>query len=713
MAKFGISKKKRDWLLGSNGFVYLDIPVDPTPGTTTTIEPSDTNIEMADLGGNTDIILAAGIHGPRVRLDTIVGTEGTPIRFFGEKDGDTLLTQIGDGSVTNNAALYNVDSDWVEFYSVFVFGGTCLVWEGRGRNFKAQNCVIKGDNINGFSGYRTKTDNDITVAAYIVELVNCDISEVIGEPFYFGQVNGPLFNNLSFLNILNCSGYDSGREPLQTSHCIDMDINHFSGFDCGLTDESGQNRALQIQDSNGVIRNSVFQSFGTTGSVYALFYKSDGVTLFNCFIEGEDSLFLGDGSAQDWWDNSIIKGNKPTILESCILYIKSNDVTTELCQVFNDQGDFVVRNCIISDNKVGVFADGRTDKDTYNLIDGGGNVFLPNTHPAFNITKNSLKMVTSVFHRNRGIAKRLPDPNLPTYTTNIITGTPTSGQTLTATPSGGDAGDGSSIVNTLHQWWRADNGAGLNRRRIASAVNDTYVLQAADVGKFINEGASGVNEFMLNGPEKDSAYTDVIAAGPFNPFTDIAWFTALDLDAADIATDEFVLNQGSGGNAVKTTAIAIPTYDGTYNGLDFDRATAQNLSIPQETKNTDWELWLNFKLTTLAGNQRLVGYGGSHYVRVTAAGRIFFGATDTGIDILAATDYLIRFKVQGATSLITINNGTPSAQTLTTNSVSGTGRLGCDSSDGNFADMKAKAMFDKVTELSAGNVTDMWTYYGY
>lgn len=706
------TRRVRALLVSGVGLVYTAIPVDPIPGTTTIINPSDTDISMADLGGNTDIIMAAGIHGPRIRLNTIVGSEETPIRFFGEKDGDTLLTQIGDGSVTNNSAFYNVDSDYVEVYGIFFYGGTVLVWEGRGRNFKAQNCIMQGDNINGFSGYRTKSDGDPTVAPYIVELINCDISKVIGEPFYFGQVNGPDFNNILFLYMLHCSGFNSGREPLQTSHCMNMDINHFSGMNCGLTDEGSQNRALQIQDSNGVIRNSLFQSFGVTGSVYGLFYKSDGVTFFNCFIEGEDSLFLGDGKVQDWWDNSIIKGSKPTIIESCILYIKNNRVTDELCQVFNDQGDFVLRNNIISDNKIGLFADGRTDKITHSIIDGGGNVYLPSTHPIFHPTVDLLQRVNSSLHHKRGMGKRTYDPGRPTYAANAISGTETSGQTLTATPSGGNAGDGSSIVNDLHQWYRSDNGSGLNRKRIKDAVNSTYTLQAADVGKVVNEGVSAVNDLMINGPEKASAYTGVIAAGAFNRFTDLPWYNALNLDAPDIATDEFVVNYGSGGNAVKTTGIALPTHDDSYNGLDFDNTTQQNLSIQQETKTTNWECWYVGTLKSLVSNQRLMGYGGSHYFRVKADGTIVWGAVDTGIVLSADTFYVIRIKVSGAASSITINNATPTVLTLSSNSTSGTGRLGSDHSDNNFSDQKMKEWFDKTGLLTAQQVTDMWTSYG-
>lgn len=101
---------------------------------------------------------------------------------------------------------------------------------------------------------------------------------------------------------------------------------------------------------------------------------------------------------------------------------------------------------------------------------------------------------------------------VPTATALGITGIEQNGQLLTLGYTYGDADDDLEGVTTF-QWYRADDGAGLNRTLIGGAEASTYTLIGADVGKFIN---CSVVPLALTGPspglEVESPYTGAIAA---------------------------------------------------------------------------------------------------------------------------------------------------------------------------------------------------------
>jgi hypothetical protein len=78
-------------------------------------------------------------------------------------------------------------------------------------------------------------------------------------------------------------------------------------------------------------------------------------------------------------------------------------------------------------------------------------------------------------------------------TAPTISGTPTQGQTLTLTDGDG-AEDWTGETSIARQWQRADNaGFSTNLTDIGSATNATYVLQAADVGKYVRCRVRGTN----------------------------------------------------------------------------------------------------------------------------------------------------------------------------------------------------------------------------
>lgn len=75
----------------------------------------------------------------------------------------------------------------------------------------------------------------------------------------------------------------------------------------------------------------------------------------------------------------------------------------------------------------------------------------------------------------------------PTASTVSFSGATTIGQTLTGTYTYTDADNDAEGFSTF-QWYRADNDTGLNSTAISGETNPTYMLQAADIGKYIRLG---------------------------------------------------------------------------------------------------------------------------------------------------------------------------------------------------------------------------------
>jgi hypothetical protein len=100
----------------------------------------------------------------------------------------------------------------------------------------------------------------------------------------------------------------------------------------------------------------------------------------------------------------------------------------------------------------------------------------------------------------------------PVASSVAFTGTPTQGQTLTGTYTYSDA-ESNAEGTSIKKWYRSDNTSALNRVAISGATAATYVLQAADVGKYIQFAVTPVaSAGTTTGTEVFSAYSAVIAS---------------------------------------------------------------------------------------------------------------------------------------------------------------------------------------------------------
>jgi hypothetical protein len=185
----------------------------------------------------------------------------------------------------------------------------------------------------------------------------------------------------------------------------------------------------------------------------------------------------------------------------------------------------------------------------------------------------------------------------PTATSVSFSGTTTVGQTLTGSYTYNDANNDAENGSTF-KWYRADNASGTNSVAISGANSSSYILQAADVGKYIRFGvvpvaatgtSSGTEAFSSwQGPVIDplavtatlSTTTALTEANLTNELLTINLSNTTFVDNV-LSVTNFTLNNAPAGVTVNdvvynTSTSAILSL--AYNGTDFD-TNVTNFSI--------------------------------------------------------------------------------------------------------------------------------------
>lgn len=407
-----------------SGGSYVSFPETPTFGTTTTISPTDTNIQTGDLGGNTDVILGEGFHVPNIVVNDISGVRIKGVQpDFGALIAEsnisaTGITRVGDNTATGTHSMRMQGSSFnnVSFYDIWFYGGTGIKGELSSRSFTLRKVKITDGT---FAGILAKTDNNNTITPYDIDCEFIWIENMEGEGVYIGQVNGTTFHNIASANFQHIYCNNIGREGFQTNHVVDLYLNKgtFLGLGYDTPSGSAQRNNCQIYDTFGLIENCIFvHNFNDiVNGLYAAFLNCHGITFRNCVFISPDPIYSGNIEARDWWANSHSKadfdltGGRKILFDNCDFRVTENNYT-HLCRVFNDICDHEFVNCRYSNNLTsGLFQDNRIDKVTYSLIDGGGNSAVdPSTIP-FPTVDSLGRMLTETYY-NRGIGWLTPDP---------------------------------------------------------------------------------------------------------------------------------------------------------------------------------------------------------------------------------------------------------------------------------------------------------------
>ncbi len=144
----------------------------------------------------------------------------------------------------------------------------------------------------------------------------------------------------------------------------------------------------------------------------------------------------------------------------------------------------------------------------------------------------------------------------PVASSVAFTGTPTQGQTLTGTYSYSDA-ESNTEGTSLKQWYRSDNTSALNRTAISGATGTTYLLQAGDVGKYIQYAVTPLaSTGTTTGTQVFSGYSAAIATAS-DGLTPLSY----NVTGTGITTDgEGTVNIATAGNsnyAVATLKVTL------------------------------------------------------------------------------------------------------------------------------------------------------------
>lgn len=293
------------------------------------------------------------------------------------------------------------------------------------------------------------------------------------------------------------------------------------------------------------------------------------------------------------------------------------------------------------------------------------------------------------------------------------------GDEITAVIEGLVIPNGAAEGTHIYRWYRSLNRTASYEEAIVAT--DSYVADSGDVGWYLRAEvdlvqADGTGQNLV-GETLKSAYTDlIIDPDNFSPFADIStWDTALDKStASQIATQQFWVNRASVDSNALPGVTAIPTWDGAKNAVRFTRASSQSLRIQAAgSYAVPFEFWIKFTTPTSFGGvtQALAGFSGSHLITINSSGTLLISNVSTGQTLATNTSYVLRVVFNGASSSWTLNNGSVNSISISTNAVGTPNwRLGCQFNDTNYFDGWIEYVFLNDAGLSAGDITDMWTW---
>lgn len=148
-------------------------------------------------------------------------------------------------------------------------------------------------------------------------------------------------------------------------------------------------------------------------------------------------------------------------------------------------------------------------------------------------------------------------------------------------------------------------------------------------------------------------------------------------------------------------------------GLQFVNGSGTGLQYGTGTVTEPYETWIEIITpASFSGTQRIMANGNAARLTINASVQVSVGGNgdvSTGLTLSTSTRYVLRIVNNGASSSITANNGTPLTFTITAQNGSSTPKLGhaYSAGSGHWTGTMGD-MFQKSTELSAGDITKMW-----
>jgi hypothetical protein len=426
-------------------FNYTAFTAPPTKGSTTvlTLGTNGETIEVGDLAGNTDLEINAD-WDDRLAFNGVSGTPETPIRLFlnGNRIGGSNITA---GQQVLGAALNN--PNYIEFYDGFIQGNptdTVVGITGTVVNPALTGAVFKWQGIHSYdmSFANFQTNVSTTLEEYqSLTLIDCIGTghAIEGENFYMGDTDKAdgSYSIIRNLIMKNCFGTNKGRDGLQinsvvpatSSNDVGIDIRNLTIYDVGKEQAAGQGGLIQVQNSNGVIKDCLFDTAFEFGNIF-----THGLEFNNCFfnITRKNALFIGDLTDSAYGANAEAAnsdlGGTPITFRNCTFRFavpfddispfnvqeKGCDIQFIDCTFTSDQLTHTGGNVLFG----GLVTDNRSSTPNSITNTGATNVNLAaipaptyttsTTEPFVESAITDYGLITSAYHYNLRLGYRVP-----------------------------------------------------------------------------------------------------------------------------------------------------------------------------------------------------------------------------------------------------------------------------------------------------------------
>ena len=335
--------------------VYVQPPNAPVFSNPNTITLSGNQTVFAsNLNGKLEQILTG--TATNLTLNGIGGTASMPVVFSGGVIKGTSATQRSIRTL--NASRY---FEMHGFVADGNDGGVMLSGptDGSSAGINLVNGLINGPK---FAGYWCNTGG----GSY--EYINSSFLRVKnsgGEGLYLGNTSKATRSTIKQSKHQHLFIQNAGWDALQITSASNLSIDRFTIIGAGKLNQAGQNALIQLQMCNGIVENGI-----AIGGASSLSLFSHDLTIRNCYFswDSEDAIYIGDASGEPQLNG------KPLTIDGCTFVAPGSK---PLAVVAMRGADVVIKNCVISDNRRGLFTDSRGTGSGNRLVDGGGNVFLP------------------------------------------------------------------------------------------------------------------------------------------------------------------------------------------------------------------------------------------------------------------------------------------------------------------------------------------------
>ena len=527
------------------------------------------------------------------------------------------------------------------------------------------------------------------------------------EGFYGGDTSTPPTNHgiVQHTWVDDLFAYNTTWDLFQFNSNVKVTAKNLTGYMGGLTRTSGQKNLIQAQNIGHLdLRNSLFWDAGRT------FQRAtqSAVIEHNIFYAEQEGL----------WQDLYSDAGYTTHIEpqDTLVYFNSNELYSMVNRTYGitvseDSTLFIFINNTVDADSITTFIQDSRTTPIFPLYEINTKTASRPSAPMF-VSLDSLNTenhgnVSSDYFYYKGYGYRTPDTN---YIEPTITSfTPTSADVADSVDIVGDRFTGVDSV-----FFESTKATGYR------LVNDELIRVAVPTGA--TSGIIIVYTSVSGEVWAGAKYGFTVTITPtFDPFTDVTWVGAFSADEYDDGTDTWT-NHGSGNNATSGAPDApVKATNGSMKsgyGLTFNNVTNTGLQYTSGTVSEPFETWMEFITdASFSGTYRLYANGSATRLTINASGQLSLAGTSdvsTGVTLSTSTYYVLRIVNDGASSSVTVNNGTPATFTITTQNGSSTPKIGSSytASSGN-CDMILGSWFQSNGTLSSGEITNMWTWFGY